>query len=216
MTRARATLLRIGCGRNGGTKPMLRYCGSRGGSDSHSQLAPPAAAAFSSHAIRASRDVSSPCNSKLIHYINVETEIGGHVAAGASSGHPARAPTGRARQFERGPAATRERTIYTPHQRARWLDGQAKRRLRHAYAPQRTAPSSPCSKEIRAPNGCGIGINTVMAGLDPATQCAHVRARERVHVPPSRGPGVLPPRCRANWVAGTRPAMTTIRKVAWT
>jgi hypothetical protein len=51
----------------------------------------------------------------------------------------------------------------------------------------------------------------VMAGLDPATQCAHVRARERLD---SGGRGdaerncLSPAHARGLWVAGSSPAMT--------
>jgi len=61
--------------------------------------------------------------------------------------------------------------------------------------------------------------HSVVAGLDPATQCAHVRARERLQRGPAetRERRVFRPRSRGSWVARRSPAMTMKEtRVAWT
>mgnify|MGYP000962780648 CR=1 FL=1 len=45
----------------------------------------------------------------------------------------------------------------------------------------------------------------VMAGLDPATQCARVGARKRLMLP-----NFSTTLARENWVAGSSPAMTEL------
>jgi hypothetical protein len=53
--------------------------------------------------------------------------------------------------------------------------------------------------------------SSVMAGLDPASQCAHVRARVKRRAA-SKSVEVNPhgAQTRADWVAGSSPAMTAI------
>ncbi len=50
--------------------------------------------------------------------------------------------------------------------------------------------------------------NVVMAGLDPATQCAHVGARERLSLIIAASIRFTAAQTRGHWAAGSSPAMT--------